>query len=150
MALADDSGFGYCGALQLIYHLSEADLDLKLEAAKKIVSVAFNKMNSSKQISKQIGWQDSIARLLVRKHITSNFTVEGNYVIGKDMQDQAFDESGVEFAMDMLTFDEKTMELGSQMNNSNLLLNEIQANFTEAANVIEHEIKGKKERTVKL
>lgn len=61
------------------------------------------------------------------------------------MQDHdTYDESGVEFAMDMLTFDEKSMELSSQssMNNSNLLLNEIQANFTEAANVIEHEIKG--------
>lgn len=145
MALADDSGVGYCGALHLIYHLSEADIDLKLEIAKKIVTVAFNKLNSSCHIAKQIGWQDSIARLLVRKHITSNFTVEGNYVIGKDVQDHTFDESGVEFAMDMLTFDEKTMELGSQSSmNSNVLLNEIQANFTEAANVIEHEIKGKK------
>lgn len=144
MALADDSGFGYCGALHMIYHLSEADLDLKLEVAKKIVTVAFNKLNSSIHIAKQCGWQDSIARLLVRKHITSNFTVEGNYVIGKDIHDQ-LDDTGVEFAMDMLTFDEKSMELGSQssMNNSNLLLNEIQANFTEAANVIEHEIKGK-------
>lgn len=144
MALADDSGVGYCGALHLIYHLSEADIDLKLEIAKKIVTVAFNKLNSSCHIAKQIGWQDSITRLLVRKHITSNFTVEGNYVIGKDVQDHTFDESGVEFAMDMLTFDEKTMELDSQssMNNSNLLLNEIQTNFTEAANVIEHEIKG--------
>lgn len=145
MALADDSGFGYCGALHMIYHLSEADIDLKLEVAKKIVTVAFNKLNSSIHIAKQCGWQDSIARLLVRKHITSNFTVEGNYVIGKDIQ-ETFDETGVEFAMDMLTFDEKSMELGSQssMNNSNLLLNEIQANFTEAANVIEHEIKGEK------
>ncbi|XP_031626139.1 neurobeachin-like protein 1 isoform X2 [Contarinia nasturtii] len=143
MALADDSGVGYCGALNLIFHLSEADIDLKLEIAKKIVTVAFNKLNSSIHIAKQIGWQDSIARLLVRKHIATNFTVEGNYVIGKDVQDNADDESGVEFAMDMLTFDEKSMELGSQssMNNSNLLLNEIQANFTEAANVIEHEIK---------
>lgn len=146
MALADDSGFGYCGALHMIYHLSEADIDLKLEVAKKIVTVAFNKLNSSIHIAKQCGWQDSIARLLVRKHITSNFTVEGNYVIGKDIQDHTFDETGVEFAMDMLTFDEKSMELGSQssIHNSNLLLNEIHANFTEAANVIEHEIKGKR------
>lgn len=145
MTLADDSGVGYCGALHLIYHLSEVDIDLKLEIAKKIVTVAFNKLNSSIHIAKQCGWQDSIARLLVRKHIASNFTVEGNYVIGKDIQDHAFDESGVEFAMDMLTFDEKSMELGSQssMNNSNLLLNELQANITEAANVIEHEFKGK-------
>lgn len=148
MALADDSGLGYCGALHLIYHLSEADIDLKLEVAKKIVTVAFNKLNSSIHIAKQCGWQESIARLLVRKHISSNFTVEGNYVIGKDIQDSTFDDTGVEFAMDMLTFDEKSMELGSQssMHNSNLLLNEIQANITEAANVLEHEIKGERSK----
>lgn len=47
--------------------------------------------------------------------------------------------------MDMLTFDEKTMELGSQSSiNRDHLLNELQANITEAANVIEHEIKGMK------
>lgn len=144
-ALADDSGFGYCGALHLIHHLSEADIDLKLEIAKKLLTVTFGKLNSSFHIAKQVGWQESVARLLVRRHITSTFTVEGNYVLGKDIQNQPFDESGVEFAMDMLTFDEKTMELGSQssMNRDhNVILNEIQASVTEAANVIEHEFKG--------
>lgn len=146
LALADDSGFGYCGALHLIHHLSEAEIDLKLEIAKKLLTVVFGKLNSPFHIAKQVGWQESVARLLVRQHITSAYTVEGNYVLGKDIQNQPFDESGVEFAMDMLTFDEKTMELGSQssMNRDhNLILNEIQASVTEAANVIEHEIKGK-------
>lgn len=144
LALDDDSGFGYCGALHLIHHLSEADINLKLEIAKKIITVTFSKLNSPFHIAKQCGWQESIARLLVRKHITSNYTVEGNYVLGKDIQDQPFDDGGVEFAMDMLTFDEKTMEIGSHSSRDHtLILNEIQANFTEAANVIEHEIKGK-------
>lgn len=145
LALADDSGFGYCGALHLIYHLSEADIDLKLDVAKKFLTVTFGKLNSSFHIAKQVGWQESISRLLVRKHIASTYTVEGNYVLGKDIQNQPFEESGVEFAMDMLTFDEKTMELGSQssMNRDhNVILNEIQASVTEAAIVIEHEIKG--------
>lgn len=145
LALADDSGFGYCGALHLIHHLSEADIDLKLEIAKKLLTVTFGKLNSPFHIAKQVGWQESVARLLVRRHITSTFTVEGNYVLGKDIQNQPFDETGVEFAMDMLTFDEKTMELGSQssMNRDhNVILNEIQASVTEAANVIEHEFKG--------
>lgn len=142
LTLADDSGFGYCGALNLIYHLSEGNIDLKLEIAKKILSVLFNKLNSPSQFAKQVGWQESITRLLVRKHISTEYTVEGNYVLGKDIQDHPFDDGGVEFAMDMLTFDENTMEISSQSSNHNVLLNEIQANFTEAANVIEHEIKG--------
>lgn len=145
LALADDSGFGYCGALHLIHHLSEADIDLKVEIAKRLLTVTFGKLNSPFHIAKQVGWQESVARLLVRRHITSTFTVEGNYVLGKDIQNQPFDETGVEFAMDMLTFDEKTMELVSQssMNRDhNVILNEIQASVTEAANVIEHEFKG--------
>lgn len=145
LSLSDDSGFGYCGALHLIHHLSEVDLDLKLEIANKLLTVTFNKLNSPFHIAKQIGWQESVARLLVRKHRTSSYTVEGNYVLGKDIQNQPFDESGVEFAMDMLTFDEKTMELSSQSSlnrgDHNIILNEIQASVTEAANVIEHEIK---------
>lgn len=147
LALDDDSGFGYCGALSMVHHLSESDIDLKLEIAKKVITVTFSKLNSPFHIAKQCGWQESIARLLVRKHITSNYTVEGNYVLSKDIQDQAaFEDTGVEFAMDMLTFDEKTLELGSQSSinrDHNLeILNELQANFTEAANVIENEIKG--------
>lgn len=144
LALSDDSGFGYCGALHFIHHLSEADIDLKLDIARRLLQVTFNKLNSPFHIGKQVGWQESIARLLVKKHITASYTIEGNYVLGKDIQNVPFDE-GVEFAMDMLTFDEKTMELETHpMNNKdhNLILNEIQASVTEAANVIEHEIKG--------
>lgn len=143
LALSDDSGFGYCGALHLIHHLSEADIDLKLEVAKKFITVTFNKLNSPSHIAKQVGWQESIARLLVRKHITSSFTIEGNYVLGKDVQDQAFDDGGVEYAEDVLTFDEKNMELSSQSLHHSAIINEIQASVSGAANVIEHEIKGK-------
>lgn len=143
LMLADDSGHGYCGALKLIHHLSEGDVSTKLAIAQKILSVLFTKLNSASHIAKQIGWQESITRLLVRKHITSNYTVDGNYVLAKDLQDQTFEDGGVEFAMDMLTFDENTMEISSQSSSQNILLNELQANITEAANVIEHEIKGK-------
>lgn len=143
LALSDDSGFGYCGALHLIHNLSEVDIDLKLEVAKKLITVTFNKLNSSSHLAKQVGWQESIARLLVRKHITSSFTVEGNYVLGRDVQDQTFDDGGVEYAEEVLTFDEKSMELSSQPLHHNVILNEIQASVSGAANVIEHEIKGK-------
>lgn len=146
LMLSVDAGHGYCGALKLIYHLSESSISLKLAIAQKLLHVLFTKLNSASHIAKQIGWQESITRLLVRKHITTNFTVDGSYVLAKDIQDQAFDDGGVEFAMDMLTFDESTMEISSQSSSQNVLLNELQANFTEAANVIEHEIKGMRVR----
>lgn len=47
--------------------------------------------------------------------------------------------------MDLMTFDDATMELtglSDDNRDNNVLLNEIQASVTEAANVIEHEIKG--------
>lgn len=147
LALTDDSGFGYCGALHLIHHLSETDIDLKLEVAKKLLAVVYGKLNSPFHIAKQVGWQESIGRLLVKKHISSEYTVEGNYLLGKDIQNQPFDDGSVEFAEDvMLTFDEKNMELSTQSAHHNAILNEIHASVSEAANVIhhyEHEIKGK-------
>lgn len=140
-ALADDSGFGYCGALQLIHHLSNSNIDLKLEVAKRLLTTTFNKLNSPFLIAKQIGWQESISRLLVRKLITQHRD-GGQDNDSKDIQSIAFEESG-EFALDMMTFDEKTMELSSQPGRDhNVILNEIQASVSEAANVIEHEIKG--------
>lgn len=143
-ALADDSGFGYCGALHLIHHLSGADLDLKLEVARRLLTTTFNKLNSPFLVAKQIGWQESISRLLVRKLITLNDMGSGGD--NKDIPSIGFEESG-EFAMDLMTFDEKTMELSNHSmsgRDHNVILNEIQASVTEAANVIEHEIKGKR------
>lgn len=138
-ALSDDSGFGYCGALHLIHHLSSASLDLKLEVARRILTTTFNKLNSPFLIAKQIGWQESISRLLVRKLITLNDM--GNSNDSKDTI--GFEENG-EFSMDLMAFDEKTMELSNHTGRDhNVILNEIQASVTEAANVIEHEIKGR-------
>lgn len=138
--LADDSGFGYCGALHLIHHLSNAHIDVKLEVAKRLLTTTFNKLNSPFLIAKQIGWQESISRLLVRKLITSYEAGGGND--SKDTQNIGFEENG-DFSLDLMSFDEKTMELSSHSGHGhNIILTEIQASVTEAANVIEHEIKG--------
>lgn len=139
-ALADESGFGYCGALHLIHHLSGAELDLKLEVARRLLTTTFNKINSPFMVAKQIGWQESISRLLVRKLITLS-----DIGSGAESKDIPFEESG-DFTMDLMTFDEKTLELSNHSmsgRDHNVILNEIQASVTEAANVIEHEIKGK-------
>lgn len=140
-ALSDDSGFGYCGALHLIHHLSSAHIDLKLEVAKRLLTTTFNKLNSPFLIAKQTGWQESISRLLVRKLITqSRDGAQDND--SKDIQSIGFEESG-DFAMELMSFDERTMELSNHSGRDhNVILNEIQASVSEAANVIEHEIKG--------
>lgn len=92
----------------------------------------------------QIGWQESISRLLIKKQITNSYT-KNDHILGKDIQNIPFEENP-EFLnqMDLMTFDEKTMELNAHDGNKehNLTLTEIQASVTEAANVIEHEIKG--------
>lgn len=92
----------------------------------------------------QIGWQESISRLLIKKQITDSYT-KNDHILGKDIQNIPF-EDNPEFLnqMDLMTFDEKTMELNPHEGSKehNLTLTEIQASVTEAANVIEHEIKG--------
>lgn len=49
-----DSSFGYCGALHLIHNLSSADIHLKLEISKKMLTTTFNKLNSPYLIAKQV------------------------------------------------------------------------------------------------
>lgn len=92
----------------------------------------------------QIGWQESISRLLIKKQITNSYT-KNDHILGKDIQNIPFEENP-EFLnqMDLMTFDEKTMELNPHEGSKeqHLTLTELQASVTEAANVIEHEIKG--------
>lgn len=97
-----------------------------------------------RKFSFQIGWQESISRLLIKKQITNSYT-KNDHILGKDIQNIPF-EDNPEFLnhMDLMTFDEKTMELHPHeaSKEHNLTLTEIQASVTEAANVLEHEIKG--------
>lgn len=51
---ASDSSFGYCGALHLIHNLCSADIHLKLEISKKMLTTTFNKLNSPFLIAKQV------------------------------------------------------------------------------------------------
>ena len=66
MALFDDF-FTYQGILGLVHHLQWASLDIKLEIARRLMSCLFAKPDTPSQFAKQVGWQDCIARLLVKK-----------------------------------------------------------------------------------
>jgi hypothetical protein len=53
IAFADNSG-AYAGALSLLHALSVANLDLKLEAARKILTAMFMKAGAPHQFAKQV------------------------------------------------------------------------------------------------
>lgn len=50
----------------LLNVLSLADLDIKLEVAKKVLTTTFMKPQAPQLFAKQTAWQDSIARLLIK------------------------------------------------------------------------------------
>jgi hypothetical protein len=53
LLIADSSG-AYAGALSLLHALSLADLDLKLEAARKILTATFMKVNAPHHFARQV------------------------------------------------------------------------------------------------
>lgn len=125
----------------MVHNLHLAEIDLKLELAQRLLTTTFNNLNSPYGIAKQVGWQESIARLLIKSEI-NNTSSKSNNILGKDIQNVPFEDNPDFFnQMDLMTFDDKTMELGVHDENSkehSLILTSV----TEAANVIEHEIKG--------
>ncbi|KAJ9577825.1 hypothetical protein L9F63_025312, partial [Diploptera punctata] len=69
--LSTDTSAAYAGALSLLHSLSLSDLELKLEAARRILTATFMKSNATHLLAKQVGWQDCITRLLVKRPIST-------------------------------------------------------------------------------
>lgn len=136
--LSSDSEVGYCGTLSLIHHLCLADINLKLEITRHLLTTTFTKLHSPNLISQQIGWQESISRLLVKKPI-ANLSNDNKNVV----DDISFDDNSDILNDDLIIFDEKTMELNYQsIKDSGMILTEkLHAHVSEAAHVIESEIK---------
>ena len=61
MSVFDDSAT-YQGLLGLAHHLRASDLELKLSITRRIMRVLFAKSDAPSQFSKQIGWQECLAR----------------------------------------------------------------------------------------
>ncbi|XP_067013553.2 neurobeachin-like protein 1 [Anabrus simplex] len=116
--LQTDNSAGYAGALALLYNLSQADLELKLEAARKVLTNTFMKSYAPKQFAKQAGWQDSVTRLLVKKPISTP------------------EQEKLEPLPDLMTFDEEHMELEATQP-----VNSLSSQVSDAAMVLENEIK---------
>ena len=55
--------------LALCHHLYLADIDIKLELARKILILVYSHPQASGSFFKMIGWQNCIARLLVKEMV---------------------------------------------------------------------------------
>lgn len=132
--LATDSESGYAGTLCLIYHLHLADLELKLEISRRLLTTTFIRNKSPQIIAKQVGWQESIARLLIKRPADVKQGVKEDMVL-PDMEEIVKNEADlVSHVEDMIVFDEESMEFKIT---DTLKLTKV----TELANVIENEVK---------
>ncbi|KAG8233664.1 hypothetical protein J437_LFUL013710, partial [Ladona fulva] len=71
--LSTDSPAGYAGTLSLLssLHMNE-DINIRIEAARKVLTTIFMVPNAAKQFATQVGWQECICRLLIRKPINAD------------------------------------------------------------------------------
>ncbi|XP_073843399.1 neurobeachin-like protein 1 isoform X2 [Musca autumnalis] len=134
----------YCGIMFLVHNVSSCELPVKLEVAKRLLQCTFTKQNSAQAIAKQPGWQESIARLLIRRPIENvKPDEEKRKSFGINLDVLLEDENKFDNQGDLINFCEQQIEQmeGQDQNESGLILNEIQASVSEAANVLESEIK---------
>lgn len=134
----------YCGIIFLVHNVSSCELPVKLEVAKRLLQCTFTKQNSAQAIAKQPGWQESIARLLIRRPIENvKPDEEKRKSFGINLDVLLEDENKFDNQGDLINFCEQQIEQmeGQDGNESGLILNEIQASVSEAANVLESEIK---------
>ena len=66
MLLFDDSST-FQGILGLVHHLQWASLEIKLEVARRIMTFLFTRPDVPGSFARQIGWQDCLTKLLVKK-----------------------------------------------------------------------------------
>lgn len=120
--LMTDANNNYAGALMLLNVLALADLDIKLEVAKKVLTTTFMKPQAPQLFAKQTAWQDSIARLLIKCPIN----------VTEQEPDSAFP--------DLMTFDEEGMKdepsLSLFTSTAMVLENKVTENINNAADNI--------------
>lgn len=133
----------YCGLIFLVHHVSSCDLPVKLEVAKRLLQCTFTKQNSPQSIAKQPGWQESIARLLIRRPIENvKPDEEKRKSFGINLDVLLEDENKFDNQGDLINFCEQQMEIDHpEQSESGLILNEIHASVSEAANALESEFK---------
>ena len=66
MMLFDDAAT-FQGVVGLCHHLQWAPLDVKLEVARRVMSFMFSRPDVPSSVARQVGWQDCLTKLLVKK-----------------------------------------------------------------------------------
>ena len=66
MMLFDDAAT-FQGVVGLCHHLQWAPLDVKLEVARRVMTFMFSRPDVPSNVAKQVGWQDCLTKLLVKK-----------------------------------------------------------------------------------
>ncbi|XP_050424019.1 neurobeachin-like protein 2 isoform X2 [Adelges cooleyi] len=65
--LLTDSLSTYTAVLSVLHRLAYEEITIKLEAARKVLTMIYMNPNAAKAIAKQAGWQDCVTRLLVHR-----------------------------------------------------------------------------------
>ncbi|KAM7358806.1 neurobeachin-like protein 1 isoform 2-T3 [Cochliomyia hominivorax] len=133
----------YCGLVFLVHHVSSCELPVKLEVAKRLLQCTFTKQNSPQAIAKQPGWQESIARLLIRRPIENvKPDEEKRKSFGINLDVLLEDENKFDNQGDLINFCEQQLEIEHpEQSDGGLILNEIHASVSEAATALESEFK---------
>ena len=62
-----DDAATFQGVVGLCHHLQWAPLDVKLEVARRVMTFMFSRPDVPSNVAKQVGWQDCLTKLLVKK-----------------------------------------------------------------------------------
>lgn len=79
-----DTPSGFTGVLFLLNSLQFANVQLKVEAAKRLLTTVFTQPNAPGLIAQQFGWQNSITKLFVKRSIAPNHSFGQSRSSGKD------------------------------------------------------------------
>ncbi|XP_046399154.1 neurobeachin-like protein 2 [Ischnura elegans] len=138
--LSTDSPGGYAGCLSLLSVLSlHEDLSIRIEAARKTLTTIFMVPAAAKNFAMQVGWQECISRLLIRKPI--NGATDGGDELGADLmsfgEDHDKDEDSAGAEKDDIIAVEVDDEYEVPLSSLPRLANSV----TDAAYYIENEVK---------
>ena len=90
-----DHTSSYQGILALCQHLQMAQINIKLEIARKLLTLVYSHPQASAHLSKQTGWESCISRLLVKEivepELDSVVSVEDVISLGDDEEHEAME-----------------------------------------------------------
>lgn len=145
----------YPAILSILHRLAYEDIDIKLEVARKLLTMVYMSPNAAKAFAKQSGWQDCVTRLLIHrlaegktshhKDLMSFEDRDGqNIIFKKILKCRSYPNiSKVQQHLSLKKW-HSMFELEKEFSDNIIGQNSISGmkNFADAASFIENEIKG--------